>query len=203
MAIFATNPLPILEIVFYSAMVIVAMFIIKLMISDRMLRKIITERPYILFMGIPNAGKMESMQCLTKSKVKTRVLPFIGRFRLSDFVFKDKEFRALLFHSVSNEGELKPDALRMLSKKPKAIVFVVKRYSDDKRIEEQRNMVLIVKEMMPDIPIIVAMNHALGSNRKVVKHMKMMLGDCVMKHAICDHEGIAELKRKLSAELWK
>ncbi|MFH1978353.1 MAG: GTPase [Candidatus Aenigmatarchaeota archaeon] len=158
MLILQTETIPVIWILFFLVLSIVIMFLIKVFISDRLQRRILTKKPIVLLLGSPGAGKGELIKNLTGSKVKTKMYPFIGRFRISDGSFEGKNFRVFCFYSINKHETLKKENIRLLDKKPAIIIFVVRIFSDFNRIKKQEQVLKEIRTMFPDVPTIVAIN---------------------------------------------
>jgi len=158
MIVLRTEIVPIFWVLLVAISALVIMFLIKVFLSDRLQRRIVTEKPIILLIGSPGTGKKKLIESLTGHKTKTKMYPFIGRFRISDVSLKGKDFRMLCFHSVDKCQVLKKENIQLFGRKPSIIIFVVRCFSDFEKMKQQGKVLKDIKKIFQEVPTIVAID---------------------------------------------
>lgn len=196
MVVLYTEPIPILALILSSVIIIVILFFVKKFVTDPLMRRTLKEYPIILFMGPPGTGKKRIIEKLTGAKVKTKTYPFVGRFRVSDGVVKDKNIKFVCFHSVIDHKKAKMDNINLLDKKPSLIVFIID-VAKGPGISQQRNIIENVRLVLPGIPLLVAMDKKIGVKSKSINDLKKAFGKAMIGKSLDNDNGIQELKARI------
>gem|GEM_PF-3287719 len=190
-----TEPIPILSILVFSISVVAVLFLVRVFISNRLLSRTLKEKPLILLMGPPKSGKKKILKKLTNAKVKTKIYPFIGRFRVADVFLKNKDHRLLCFHCVTDHKTLKKENIKLLDKKPNFIIFVVDVSSDFNRIKNQKDIFEKSKKIYSGIPSIAAMNKY--DTAVKTKEIRKLFGKGMITTPLTEETGIVQLREKM------
>jgi GTP1/Obg family GTP-binding protein len=197
MVILYTEPVPLLSVLILSVLVIVFLFFIKVFISDRLLKKTIRGKPLILLLGPPNTGKKKLIEGLSKTKVKTKTYPFVGRFRTCDVHIRNKNYLSVCFHCVNKKCMLKKNSIKLFDKKPSLIIYAMRSFSDFEAIKKQGNILREINEMFPKVPMITVMNKHNATTRRKMKEIKRIFGKDFIDTPISKANGIEMLKKRV------
>ncbi len=194
MILLQTESVHFMAFLLLAVFVLLVFFITKLFVAGRLMKRLVSEKPIILIMGVPNSGKSEILKKLTNMQVITKTYPFVGRFRVCDVSVKHRNYRYVCFHCINKRVRFAANSIRLLGKKPAAIVYVVRISPDIRSVRLQKAPFNDVKKLYKGVPIIPVLNDYDASKKVSVSDVRKIFGKDLVSIPVSHRNGLRKLK---------
>jgi len=155
------TPLSFLSVAYVSVVAMTVLFGIKILVTNRFRKKLVSEYPVILVTGTSEKGKKDILKKITPVDVRTNIVPYVGRVHSCDMTIRQQNFRMVCFHSLTAKHEIKCDCIHMTDKEPRMVVFA----GSAEDMGSQKRTFDEIRGAFPDAPAIVVFGSDLDKEK--------------------------------------
>lgn len=197
MVILHTEPINVLYVLIVAVAVLAVLFFVKILISDRSMRKIISKKPVVLIAGLPNINKTALLESLSDSGVREKRYPFVGRFRVCDVSTKKVSCRCMCFQCITHNAVLRRTSIKLLSEQPSMIIFIVKMFPDIGNVARQLAPFDALSKMYSGVPIIAAVDKYDKTGNVSMKNVRKIFDKNMIDTPLSEKSGMRKLKGRI------